>query len=53
MSDKGWHLSDFGGAFLYLTAGNGAMPLNLHLKFPPYAVFLCYMNFALYEIIFL
>ena len=44
MPDKGWHLSDFGGAFLHLNTGNGAMPLNPRPKRPSYVVF-----FVLYE----
>ena len=48
MPDKGWRLSDLGSAFLHLNAGNGAMPINLRPKFPPYVVFLRCINFVLY-----
>ena len=66
MPDKGWPLSDFGGAFLHLSAGNGKMPLNPYPKIPPNIVFfvlyefrvvcvlyfLCYMKLSLFNFFF-
>ena len=39
ITDKVWRLSGFFREFLYLNAGNGAMPLNLLPKFTPWVVF--------------
>ena len=44
MPDKGFHLIIFGGAFFHISAGNGAMPLNLRPKHRPKFVF-----FVLYK----
>ena len=44
MTDKGWHLSDFGSDFLHFNVTDGAIPLNPLPKHSYYVVF-----FVLYE----